>query len=100
MSGSGTCLTVTTMFSGMSLLDRAEQEFGDVQHRQVVGNALGTGAVLQHDHAIWAGRRHALRVRGLQLLDAQMVDPPAAGLLDEDARAPGSAAHSFLPACP
>src|ERR1039457_674107 len=84
---------------------RALEELGDVEDLDVFFPAARFDGVVQHDHAVGAGRRHDVRARGDRLVgalqvDALQVDARALGLLEPHPGSSGSAAEAALSAAP
>src|SRR2546426_1196017 len=91
-SGSGTCLTVTTMRT-RAPSQGCRQQLADVADRQLVEDALRPRPVLEHHDAVRAGGRDRARLRLGGLQQSQVVDAAAPPLLHERPRAAGAAAH-------
>src|ERR1035438_9641536 len=79
---------------------RALEELGDVEDLDVFFPAARFDGVVQHDHAVGAGRRHDVRARGDRLIGALQVDARALGLLEPHPGSSGSAAEAALSAAP
>src|SRR4030081_1043150 len=79
ISGSGTCLTVTTMSIAGTVSDEGVgNDLGDVLDREAFLDIEGAYAVLEHGHAERAGHGHAIGFGVDRLVQAIVADARAA----------------------
>src|SRR5689334_7744880 len=98
MSGSGTCLTVTTMSIVEKVSERLGDDFGNIADGEALLYVERAHAILEHRDAEWAGDRHPGSIGADRFLQAVVADAAAALFFHESARTAGSAAEASLAA--
>src|SRR5881392_3902338 len=105
MSGSGTCLMVTTIFMGppesirpVFSVERFGHDLGQVADLESLLHVESAHAVFEHRHAERAGHGHAARRRLERLIQAVVTDARAPLLLHERARPASAAAETSVSA--
>ena len=85
---------------GRTAVERLLDQLGEVEHADVVLLGVGPHGVVEHDHAVGAGRRDDVGPGAERLVHALHVDPLADVLLEPHAGAAGTAAEAALLAAP
>src|SRR2546423_11009839 len=96
MSGSGTCLTVTTMSIGETVSKSLGYDLGNIADREALLHVERANAVLEHGHAERAGDGNAAGLGADGFVEAIVADAGAALFLHKRARAAGPAAEAAL----
>src|SRR5919199_3525880 len=96
MSGSGTCLTVTTMSIVETVSKSVGYDLGNIPHGKALLDIQRAHAVLEHGHAERASDGNAAGLGADGLVEAIVADAGAAFFLHEGARAAGPAAEAAL----
>src|SRR5919199_3639591 len=96
MSGSGTCLTVTTMSIAETVSKSLGYDLGNIAHGKALLDIERAHPVLEHGHAERAGHGNAAGLGTDGFVEAVVADSGAAFFFHEGARAAGSAAEAAL----
>src|ERR671932_1796564 len=88
MSGSGTCLTVTTMSIAEKVSKSLGYDLGNIAHREALLDIQRSHAVCEHRHTERAAHGDAASLGGNRLVQAVVADARAAFFLHERPRAP------------
>src|SRR6266567_4029821 len=96
MSGSGTCLTVTTMSIAGTVSETIRYDLGDIAHREALLDVEGAHAVFEHGHAERARHGHAVRPGADGLVQAIVADARTTLFLHERPRAAGATAEASI----
>src|SRR5918912_2983058 len=90
ISGSGTCLTVTTMSNLFSFVYCLGNDLGHIANGETLFDVHGPDAIFEHGDAERAADGDTARVGGDGLLESVVADTGAAVLLHEGACAVGA----------
>src|SRR5207302_5101997 len=108
ISGSGTCLIVTTMSIERTLAnslvglgfargERLRHDLGDVLDREAFFDVQGSYAIFEHRHTERTGHRHSAGIGVDRFAQAVMADAGTALFFHERARTAGAAAKAPIP---
>src|SRR5438270_6431914 len=97
MSGSGTCLTVTTMSIGETVSKSLGYDLGNIADREALLDVERAHPVFEHGHAERARDGNPAGLRADGFVQAIVADAGAALFLHERTRAAGPAAKAALP---
>src|ERR671933_785075 len=96
MSGSGTCLTVTTMSIAEKVSKSLGYDLGNIAHREALLDIQRSHTVFEHRHAERAAHGDAAGLGGNRFVEAVVADAGAALFLHERARPAGAAAKAAI----
>src|SRR5207248_10688060 len=98
MSGSGTCLTVTTMSIATKVSKYCRYDLSDIAHREGLLDVQPAHPIFEHSYAEGTGDGDAAGLGVDRFVQPIVADAGAAFFLHEGARAARAAAEAAIPA--